>query len=125
MGMSERSTYRLQLRRVEPAYEPVYRSGLMQDLEQLAYGLFFTEYEIDDWNLPELTDEEKQSFLEQPERFLRNFLVESGFPHPINALAISGEAEECLMEATAARPKPKPKMVHIERHDYASAYVIK
>jgi hypothetical protein len=85
---------RLRLMHVEPEY----RGGFLQDLRELARQLLFDEYRAE-WDLSEISDEERESFRQHPEGYLRNYLLENGFPHPINGLALVGESEACLRAA--------------------------
>src|SRR5919107_843154 len=98
----------LRLRRIEP--EPT--GNIITDLGQFLSGLIIEEYEVEYWDLPELPDEEKEKFLQDPNGYMREYLIACGLPLPINGVAIEGKALECVQPSDPDLSPQRPRIKH-------------
>ena len=107
----------VQLRYIERAST----GDFVSDLQQVASRLILDEYEVEYWDLPELSDAEKESFLQEPSSFMRDYLMESGVPRPLNAVAVE-RPPDCM--SAPGPDEPRPRLVHLKYPPYASTYYV-
>ena len=112
--------------------ELVRRAGA--DTQETLRGV--TQAEIDDYMfdeftlVPDLNEEQKESFREYPEGFVRNYLQEIGFPYPVEDVALRCSAsppfsDDCLFLRADLGETETPPHFHIGSGKFTCAIAVK
>ena len=111
--------------------ELVRRAGA--DTQETLRGV--TQAEIDDYVfeeyrfIPDLNEEQKESFRGYPEGFVRNYLQEIGFQYPVDAVMARCSAsppfsDDCLFLRTDSGETEAPKADHVKSGDIKCLVVV-